>query len=70
MIDLEEIRSTWLVQCGPCDYGIAGACNCPPGEPRAVIGDLCDEVERLRLCLDGAMTMAERWIQIAGGTVQ
>lgn len=76
MIDLEEVRSTWLVQCGPCDYGIAGTCNCPQGdncpqaEPRTVIGDLCDEVEWLRLRLDHAVTMAERWIRIAGGTIQ
>lgn len=61
MIDVEVIRAEWLGQCGICEFGVPGPCRCPDGDPRTVIGDLCDEVERLRAEVDdlepGAMLL-------------
>lgn len=53
-LDLDAIRAEYLVQCGPHDYGLPMTCNCPTGEPRAAIMQLCIEVERLRAELDQA----------------
>ncbi|BCJ45357.1 hypothetical protein GCM10010168_86260 [Actinoplanes ianthinogenes] len=49
--DLLDRARAHLVQCGPCDFGMPGACNCPPGDPRALIDDLVNEVTRLRAAL-------------------
>lgn len=49
--NLEEIRSVWLKQCGPCDFGLHEmSCACPPGDAdyRPVMARLVCEVERLR----------------------
>lgn len=49
-LDLDEIRSEWLNQCGPCDFGMPEyPCMCAQGDPRLVILKLVNEVERLRL---------------------
>lgn len=46
-VDTTALRAEFDV-CGACDYGVAVGCSCSKREPRAVIGDLCDEVDRLR----------------------
>lgn len=52
--DLLTRAKSWLVQCGPCDYGMPEfACTCQPGDPRLVISDLVAEIERLRLIEQG-----------------
>lgn len=49
VLDIDAIEAEWLVQCGPCDYGLVEmGCACPEGEPRAVIQDLIAEIRRLR----------------------
>lgn len=48
MLDLENIRRTWLVPCGSCDYGLNEfGCTCPPGDIRSVVQTLVDELEKL-----------------------
>ena len=48
VLDLEAIEREWLVQCGPCDYGLVNmGCNCPPGDHRSIIMKLVAEVRRL-----------------------
>jgi hypothetical protein len=48
-LDLQEVRATWLQQCGPCDYGVTSApCNCPPGDYRSVLLRAVDELDALR----------------------
>ncbi|MEU0078445.1 hypothetical protein ABZY58_11160 [Micromonospora tulbaghiae] len=46
-LDLVEV-APWLEQCGHCDAGLPQACTCPPGDPRAVIALLVDEIVMLR----------------------
>lgn len=51
-LNLDEIRSEWLNQCGPCDFGMPEyPCACAQGDPRLVILKLVNEVERLRIRL-------------------
>lgn len=48
-LDTEDIKSKWLNQCGPCDYGMPEyGCTHPGEDYRPVILDLVREVERLR----------------------
>lgn len=47
-LDLDAIANEFLNQCGPCDYGVSGACNCPHRDYRSAMSDLVREVERLR----------------------
>ncbi len=48
-LDLDAIERDYLVQCGPCDYGLVEmGCACPTGEPRWAITVLVAEVRNLR----------------------
>jgi len=48
---------TFLVQCGPCDYGLVEyGCSCPTDDPRPVIFELVREVERLSAPKKGNLT--------------
>lgn len=46
--DILERAKLWARECGPCDFGVPMACQCPEGDPRHIISDLMREVERLR----------------------
>jgi len=49
MSDLEAIKSKWLNQCGPCDFGMPEyVCSHPAEDYRPVMMDLVLEIERLR----------------------
>ena len=49
LADLEAIKSEWLNQCGPCDYGMPEyGCSHPAEDYRPVLMELVREVERLR----------------------
>ena len=52
-VDTNAIRDRWGL-CGACDAGLLTSCTCPPADPRTVIGNLCDEIDRLRELLDVA----------------
>jgi hypothetical protein len=45
-VDLDAARC-WIASCACCDAG-TGTCTCPEGDFRSVMGDLIDEIERLR----------------------
>jgi hypothetical protein len=47
-LDLDAIATEWLQQCGLCDFGVLGPCTCPPGDPRALIMRLVEEIRQLR----------------------
>ncbi|MBM7788880.1 hypothetical protein [Tenggerimyces flavus] len=47
LAQLAEIEATWLQQCASCDAMLPASCTCPPGDPRAVIGWLVDQVKQL-----------------------
>jgi hypothetical protein len=47
MIDLDAVKSKWLMICGSCDAGI-GECNHPSDDYRPVMLELVREIERLR----------------------
>jgi hypothetical protein len=47
-LNLAAIEDEFLQQCGPCDYALDGACNCPKRDYRSTMLDLVREVERLR----------------------
>lgn len=53
-LSIKEIRDQYLVQCGPCDFGLVEfGCNCPVGDARWVIQMLCDELQEVRgVCWD------------------
>lgn len=55
-LDIEAIAAEHLKQCGPCDYGLPMACQCPTGDPRSAISRLIDEVKRLRAETPGGET--------------
>lgn len=42
--DLEEVEKEFLVQCGICDFGILGACNCPTRDYRSTMDNLIREL--------------------------
>lgn len=48
MSDLIKRAKALLVQCGPCDYGLAFTpCACPERyDPRPIIQELVEEIER------------------------
>lgn len=49
MIDIDQVRADYLKQCGPCDFGLVEfGCNCPTGDARWAIQQLCDELEAAR----------------------
>ena len=48
-MDLEAIEREWLRQCGICDAGLPTACTCPPGDPRAVIQRLVEEMRSVEV---------------------
>lgn len=50
-VDLEAVRTEFLVQCGSCDYGLAMGCVCPARDYRGTMLDLVTEVEDLRAAL-------------------
>lgn len=55
MLDLEEIKTKWLNQCGPCDFGMPEyGCTHPDEDYRPVIMSLVLEIERLRSEVDHA----------------
>ncbi|MFJ8690214.1 hypothetical protein [Micromonospora wenchangensis] len=54
-LDLVEV-APWLEACGSCDAGLPQSCTCPPGDPRAVIALLVDEVVGLRHALNSTPT--------------
>jgi hypothetical protein len=43
--DLEAVKKEFLVQCGICDFGILGACNCPERDYRSTMDNLVRELE-------------------------
>lgn len=48
-LDLDAIEREWLVQCGPCDFGLVQyGCQCPSGDYRWVIQRLVAEVRQMR----------------------
>jgi hypothetical protein len=46
-VDTTALRAEFDV-CGACDYGVPVGCSCSSRDPRAVISELCDEIDRLR----------------------
>ncbi len=66
MIDLGAIEDEFLVQCGPCDYGLSGGCACPRRDYRSTMLALVREVERLREVLRESQNEFAR-IQGPGG---
>lgn len=49
MLDLEEIKTKWLNQCGACDAGLPEyGCTHPDEDYRPVMLRLVEEIERLR----------------------
>lgn len=48
VLDLDALEVNWSRQCGPCEFGLAMACNCPDGDPRPVILALVAEIRALR----------------------
>jgi hypothetical protein len=45
-MDLDKIRETYLVFCGPCDTGYLTSCTCPP-DPRNVIDQMTRHLESI-----------------------
>lgn len=51
--DVVDRARPFMLQCGPCDYGLPEyGCNCPEGDFRPIVSDLVTEVERLRAELE------------------
>jgi hypothetical protein len=50
-VDLAAIEAEFLVECGPCDYGLPMGCNCPERDYRSTMLDLVEEVRLLRQAL-------------------
>lgn len=74
-LDLRAIEEEFLNQCGPCDFGMSGACDCATRDYRGTMLDLVREVERLReveaerdearrACADLAMQLAAAIVEI------
>jgi hypothetical protein len=59
----------FLVQCGSCDYGFAMGCTCPPGDPRSVLSDLLELVEKLAEPTS-AEQVVEHAIEMSSGAMQ
>lgn len=47
-VDLDAIRTEWLVHCGACDAGLLISCTCSIRDHRPAMLALVNEVERLR----------------------
>lgn len=59
-LDLAEVRATWLVQCGPCDFGLVEfGCNGPTGDHRLVLLRAVDELERARAAIGRVRALAD-----------
>lgn len=57
-IDLEAVKAKWLQPCAACDAGLPAACSHPDEDPRTVILDLVNAVERERARREIAMQFA------------
>lgn len=70
--DLLRRADAWLRQCPSCDIGLLKACVCPPGDIRAVIADLVDEVvilrQRLTSCVEHS-ALVRHQLNLATGKV-
>lgn len=46
-LDLDAITKKWLNQCAACDGGILGGCTCPDDDPRTVILQMVNHLDRI-----------------------
>lgn len=46
-LDLDAITKKWLSQCGSCDAGLPMSCTCPDNDPRTVILQMVNHLDRI-----------------------
>lgn len=46
-LDLDAITKKWLNQCAAYDGGILGGCTCPDDDPRSVILQMVNHLDRI-----------------------